>query len=314
MQVVNEPAVADYQSVLKRYFFATRPAFLLATLVSCLLGFSSAHNSGMVIKPMLSGVTILLALLVHAAVNVLNDYFDALNGTDELNEGRIYPFTGGSRFIQNGILTLKQTAQFGYILLLCAMLGGLWLVLQVGIGLLLIGGVGVLIGWAYSATPLKLNSRGFGELCVLVGFLGLMIGADFVQRGVFSWQPVIVGLSYALLVTNLLFINQFPDCNADILAGKRHWVARLPLEKAAMIYPLIAIFAYAWLVWMVLLAKLPVFAIFALLPMVYSARATWMLKRHHITPTKLRPAIQLTLMAMLSHALILTVVLFWNTK
>jgi 1,4-dihydroxy-2-naphthoate octaprenyltransferase len=35
-------------------------------------------------------------------VNVVNDYYDHLNGTDAANVERIFPFTGGSRFIQNG--------------------------------------------------------------------------------------------------------------------------------------------------------------------------------------------------------------------
>lgn len=314
MQVVKEPTASDYQSVLKCYFFATRPAFLLATLAACLLGFASVKNSDIALKPALALVTILLALLVHAAVNVLNDYFDALNGTDDLNGDRVYPFTGGSRFIQNGILTTKQTAQFGYALLACAMLGGLWLVLKVGSGLLLIGGVGVLVGWAYSATPFKLNSRGLGEFCVQIGFLGLIVGADYVQRSAFAWQPIVVGLPYALLVTNLLFINQFPDCKADILAGKRHWVTRLPLVTAVVIYPVITVLAFAWLAGMVMVNALPIIALLATLPLMFSLRAAGILKQCYATPVELRPAIQLTLVAMLGHALILTLVLFWNTK
>ena len=39
-----------------------------------------------------------LGLIVHAAVNVLNDYYDALNGSDAANTARVFPFTGGSRF------------------------------------------------------------------------------------------------------------------------------------------------------------------------------------------------------------------------
>ena len=314
MTEILEPSIGDYSNVAKRYFFATRPAFLLATLAACLLGFASVVNSGIVLKPLLALVTILLALLLHAAVNVLNDYFDDLNGTDDLNGDRVYPFTGGSRFIQNGILTRKQTAQFGYALLACAMLGGLWLVLKVGIGLLLIGSVGVLVGWAYSATPFKLNGRGLGEFCVLIGFLGLIVGADFVQRGIFSWQPVMVGLPYALLVTNLLFINQFPDYKADALAGKRHWVVRLPLAKAAIIYPAVTLLSFAWLAIMVKVQALPKVALLAMLPLLFSLLAARRLKQYYAMPAKLRSAIQLTLVAMLGHALILTVVLFWNAR
>jgi len=309
-----EPSIGTYANSISKYFFATRPAFLLATIAACLLGLASARLGGVILNDVYAIVAVALALLVHAAVNVLNDYFDALSGTDALNTARVYPFTGGSRFIQNGLFTPQQTAQFGYGLLFLAMLGGLWLVAEAGAGLLLIGGVGVFLGWAYSAPPLSLNSRGLGELCVLMGFLGLVIGADFVQHGSFSWQPVFVGFSYALLVTNLLFINQFPDYKADDLAGKRHWVVRLSPATAARIYPILVLFAFAWSVVMVYLQKLPAITLLAALPLLLALRAARLLQHHYAEPAKLRPAIQLTLLTMLSHAFLLTLLLFWNTK
>ena len=80
-----------------------------------------------------------------------------------------------------------------------------------GNGLLLIGASGLLIGWAYSAPPPKLNSRGIGEACVAAGFGLIAVGADYVQRASFAVFPVAAVASYALLVTNILFVNQFPD-------------------------------------------------------------------------------------------------------
>ncbi|MDO9364902.1 MAG: prenyltransferase, partial [Methylotenera sp.] len=109
-----EPTLANFSNPFLRYFAATRPAFLVATLAACLLGQAGAIYSGIQIQPLTAVLTVLLALIVHAGVNVINDYFDALNGTDASNTERLYPFTGGSRFIQNGILTPKQIAHFGY--------------------------------------------------------------------------------------------------------------------------------------------------------------------------------------------------------
>jgi 1,4-dihydroxy-2-naphthoate octaprenyltransferase len=308
----DEPSLANLSNPIFRYFAATRPAFFSATLGACLLGVVGSSFSGVIVKPVLVAVTLLLALLLHAAVNVINDYFDAMSGTDAINTERLYPFTGGSRFIQNGVLSLKQTAYFGYGLLLISILGGLWLVAQVGLGLLFIGLVGVLVGWAYSATPLRLNSRGFGELCVLVGFLGIVVGADFVQRQTFSLQPLIVAMPYALLVTNLLYINQFPDRKADTAAGKYHLVARLPLNKAVLIYPMLAMLAFLWLMVMVLHGLLPLLAMMSALPLLLSARASLVLRKFAATSVYLLPAIKWTIAAMLSHALLLIIILLWE--
>lgn len=309
---VSEPTLSQYANPMLRYFAATRPAFLMATLAACLLGQAGAINSGVQFQPVIALCTVLLAVLVHAAVNVLNDYFDALNGSDAINTERLFPFTGGSRFIQNGVITPKQAAYFGYWLLFAAMAGGLVLAWHVGSGLLVIGAVGVFVGWAYSAAPLRLNSRGLGELCVLLGFLGMVMGADFVLRQVFSYQAMIVGTPYALLVTNLLYINQFPDRKADAIADKRTLVVSLGLTNAVWIYLVLAVMAFIWLLSMVKGGVLPLMAMLSAVPLLLSLRAFWILRKFAAKPARLLPAIQLTLAAMLSHAVLLILILLWN--
>lgn len=309
-----EPTPASFSNPFYRYFAATRPAFLTAALAACLLGQASAIYSGVPFQPLLAALTLLLALLVHAGVNVLNDYYDALNGTDAANVERLYPFTGGSRFIQNGVLTLRQTAYFGYALLGFAIAGGLWLSWRAGAGLLLIGAAGVFVGWAYSAAPLRLNSRGLGELCVLTGFLGVVIGADYVQRHAFSFSPIAVGMTYALLATNLLYINQFPDRKADALADKRNLVVRLPLSAAVWGYLLLMVSALLWVAMMIGVGKLPMLAIISTLPLLFSLRAFLLLRQFAAQPAQLLPAIKLTLASMLSHALLLVIILLWETS
>jgi len=261
---------------------------------------------------LLVAVTIALALIVHAAVNVLNDYYDALNGTDDANTERLFPFTGGSRFIQNGILTPVQTARFGYALLATAIPGGLWLAAQVGTGLLAIGAAGLFIGWAYSAAPFKLNSRGVGEVCVLAGFLGIVIGADYVQRGQYDLSPALFGLPYALLVTNLLYINQFPDRKADAATGKKHWVVRLRLPFAARVYPLLSGLALGVLLMLQQREMIPPIALISAIPLLLSLRAAIMLGHHAAHPAALLPAIRLTIAAMLAHGILLSVLLVWD--
>jgi 1,4-dihydroxy-2-naphthoate polyprenyltransferase len=310
--IAVEPQISHLSNPVKRYFFATRPAFLTATMAACLLGFASANFGNVPMQWSLLVLTLVLATILHASVNVLNDYFDALNGTDNINVERVYPFTGGSRFIQNQLLSLKQTLQFAYILLAVVIISGIWLVARVGVGLLMIGVVGVFLGWAYSASPLRLNSRGLGELAVMLGFLGVTIGADFVQRGTFSFEPILIGFPYALLVTNLLFINQFPDIKADATVGKRHLVVLLKPELAVYLYPLLVLGSILWVLNLVVIHRLSALSMLSTLPMLLSFRAAWVLKRFAKQPAQLRPAILLTIVAMLSHALILSIILFFG--
>lgn len=102
--------------------------------------------------------TVLLALLAHAGANVLNDYCDAMNGADAANSAALFPFTGGPLHSERpGVHRWHQ------LLLVVTTLGGIWLVLQSGAGLLLVGMVGLLLAWAHSAQPFKLMSCGLGE-------------------------------------------------------------------------------------------------------------------------------------------------------
>ncbi len=298
-----EPRPGRYRSAFVLHLAATRPAFLLVTLVACLLGLASAYGSGVTLDPLSAVLTVALALLAHAGGNVINDYHD--RDADALNTGRLFPFTGGSRFIQNGVLSARQVARLGYGLLAAVIPAGLWLAWSAGPGLLLIGAAGLLVAWAYSAPPLHLVARGLGELCIVTAWLLVVVGADYVQRGAFSATPAAAGLSYALLVANLLYINQFPDHAGDAAAGKRTLVVRLGPQAAKWGYLVIALLAYAWLVLMVGREILPQKSAAAAFTLVLSFNAAKQLIDYATEPAELAAAIRQTIIAACAHGLIL---------
>jgi len=304
-----EPSLQALPNPFLRYFAATRPAFLSVTFVACLLGLATAAFSGIAIDAALATATLVFALAAHAGANVINDYYDALSGCDDANSERQFPFTGGSRFIQNGVLSLRATGIFGHALLAAVIPAGLWLTAVTGSGLMLIGFAGLVVGWAYSAPPLKLQSRGLGELAITTGWLLVVVGSDYVQRRGFSFLPVAAGLGYALLVANLLYINQFPDVRADAGAGKNTLVVRLGVDRARWGYAAIALLAYGWLSIMVLLGNLPLPAALGLLPALATIAAGRRLWSAAAQPAELPPALKLTILAAVSHGLLLAVVL-----
>ena len=267
------------------------------TLAGSLIGLGTAAASGLDINLAKALVTMLFALVAHAGANVINDYFDALNGTDGFNTELLHPYTGGSRFIQNGYLSLAEMRRFGYLLLAAVIPGGLWLTILSGPGLVVIGLAGLLVAWAYSAPPLKLMSRGMGEGAITAGWLLVVLGTDFVQRGEFSILPLVAGLPFALLVAAILYINQFPDMRADAQAGKRTLVVRLGPRVASRGYVLLVAFAYLWLAGALAGGQLPWTAAIALLPLVFSVNAARQLLAHAMTPQRLVPPIRNTIAA-----------------
>ncbi|RME32704.1 MAG: 1,4-dihydroxy-2-naphthoate octaprenyltransferase [Gammaproteobacteria bacterium] len=307
---IAEPRPEDFSSPLLACMRAPRPRFLLAAVVPMLVGLGwVVHNGHELDLPAAIG-TLLAGVLMNAAINLYNDYQDDLNGTDRRNEERVYPFTGGSRFIQNGILGRGQVLALAVTLFLTTIALGLWLSTYAGPGLIGLGLFGLLLGWGYSAPPLRFNSRGLGELAVFTGFGLLPSGAWLVQCGQWSKDLLLVSLPIGLLCALLLYVNQFPDRRADLGAGKLTLVARLGPTRARWGYPLLAGAALLLHLLLVASGRLPLPGLIALLPaplFLYAARCLF---RHADEPVKLTPALAMTIVAVLGYGLLLSIVLF----
>ncbi len=275
------------------YVAATRPAFLTASVLPVLVGAAWAWRTDADgFSSWLTLLAVVCIILIHAGANVLNDYFDALNGSDERNSARIFPFTGGSRFIQNKVLTVFETGRFGASLLAAGALLGLYLVSQGGWLLLLIGLAGGLIAIFYSAPPC-LACHGLGDVAIAVDF-GLLpvTGTVLLLTGHVSAPAWWLGGIIGFYVAAILWVNSIPDIEADRFAGKATLPVRLGARQAAWWLP--AFFLAGAL--LILLAPLPSGARLALLGILPAAAAT----RHAINGD-IAAAIPLTLM---THALV----------
>ncbi|QCB47610.1 prenyltransferase [Hydrogenophaga sp. PAMC20947] len=281
----------------------TRPAFLLLTVVACLLGTAIASSCGCGLDmPLALGSTV-VAAMAHALGNVINDQHDARNGADAANTQGVFPFTGGSRLIQNGTVTEQHTADLAKALFVLLIPAGLLIAVQAGPGILLLGAAGLLLAWAYSAPPLQLMSRGMGEFAVALAWFGVVVGADYVQRRHFFLIPASAGLGFALMVAALLVINGVPDAKADASVGKRTLVVRLGTRGATMMYGALVLAAHAWLAISVWLLIPPIPALWGLVSLPLSLTAWVLLIRHADQPQRLKPALALTVAATLTHGL-----------
>ncbi len=281
----------------------TRPGFLAITVVACLLGMATADACGHPPQLGTALATLALALLAHAAGNVLNDVHDAISGADAANRSGIFPFTGGTRLIQQGRVRVQQTRALARALLLVLVPAGVLLALQSSGAVLWIGALGIFLAWAYSAPPLQLMSRGLGELAVAATWSLVVVGADAVQRGSVFIIPVLTSLSYGLLIANILLINGVPDARADASVGKATLAVRCGPRGAALVYALLALLAHGWLAWGVWHFLQPERALWGLLSAPLSVAAAVLLWQRADTPDRLRPALVLTIAAACVHGL-----------
>lgn len=252
------PSAGDYAGnsagqALKRWFNATRPKFFPASVLPVLAG--SAW--GFAVSGAFDVAVFLLALFatmcVHAACNVLNDVGDESGGTDGVNENRIYPYTGGSRFIQAGIMSASEMARLGISLLALAALAGLALIVLKGPWVLYFGLAGIALGVLYSLGPVRLSSLGIGEAAVAVAFgVVPVMGAAWLQGADLGGSLLVFSIPVSLWVCAILLINEVPDIAADGTTGKRTLPVRLGLRGTAIVYLLLhagAAAATGWLAW-----------------------------------------------------------------
>jgi 1,4-dihydroxy-2-naphthoate octaprenyltransferase len=182
-------------------------------------------------------MTLIAGVFIHIGSNIANDYYDHKSGTDDTNVDFVRPFTGGSRMIQRGWMSPQEVFAEAIIFFMLGGGIGVYLAYTRGIEVLILGIIGVGSGFFYTAPPFRFVSRGYGEVFIGLNFGVLMtLGAFFVQTQVLSWEAVFPSIPVAILITAVLYINEFPDHDADRDAGKRTIVVRLGRQRAAKGY------------------------------------------------------------------------------
>jgi len=261
-----DPSPAEFAGestgqVAKRLFHATRPKFFPASVLPVLAGTAWGVQASGQFDVVLFLLALLATVCVHAGANVLNDVGDDSGGTDRQNTDRIYPYTGGSRFIQTGIMEAAGMARLGISLLAVAAIAGLLLLLMKGPMVLAFGLAGVALAVVYSVGPVRLASIGLGELAVAIAFGVIpVVGAAWLQSGAISNTAVIFSVPVSAWVAAILLINEVPDIKADGDTGKRTLPVRLGFGGTAGLYVAIHLVAVAAVVQLSATGALPVLA------------------------------------------------------
>jgi len=246
---------------LKRLFHATRPKFFPASALPVIAGTAWGAYVAGAFDAYVFVLALIATVLVHAASNVLNDVGDEDIGTDRINEQRIYPYTGGSRFIQMGILSQSNMRVLGISLLLVAALLGLALFIAKGPAILLFGLAGIALGVLYSLGPVRLSALGIGETAVAVAFGVIPVsGAAWLQGASIDANVILFSLPVSIWVGAILLINEVPDISADGSSGKNTLPVRLGLTATSRLYLCMNIVAVLVVIYLTLQDTLPMLA------------------------------------------------------
>ncbi|MCB1187826.1 1,4-dihydroxy-2-naphthoate octaprenyltransferase [bacterium] len=258
---------------LATWYQASRPQFFVATLIPLTLGTVLASRE-VAVNWVMFLVVVLSSFLVHLGTNLANDLFDHLAGTDDGES------IGGSRVLQQGLLTTRHLVTALVLLYGTAALGGLYLLLATREWWLAIY---MLLAFCsslfYTAPPLRLGYHGLGELTVFVNMGPVMVtGAYCVQTGYLDWDALLISLPTGIMVAMILYFQSLPDIETDRLAGKRTIATRLGRDSAIGGIYVFGIAAVATIVALVALRELSLIALLSLLTLPILRRIAGLLR------------------------------------
>jgi len=205
------------------------------------------------------------ALGLHIGTNVINEIYDVRHGIDSITSPRM------SMAILKGRISERDAfivAWSGFIL---ALLMGIFLLLHRGWPIVLLGLIGFVGGYFYTAPPFQYKYRALGLPLVFLLMGPLMVaGSYFAVTGTFDPNVLIVSLPVGLLVTAILHGNEWRDVAEDTRHGFTTFSAQVGRETAHWVYVMLILGAYVAVGLAVMVGALPTLALLTLfsLPLV----------------------------------------------
>ena len=250
----SEPESALQQKA-RIWWRATRPFSFTASVTPVLLGTVIAAFDGK-FDFLLFILTLVGAVAIHAATNMVNDYYDHVKGVDTRDS------IGPSGVIQQNLLTPRQVLVGGILLFSLGSAIGMYLTWLSGPFILLLGALSVAAGFFYTAGPAALAYIGLGELTVFL-FMGpvMVLGTYYVQTRNADPRALLLSLPVAFLVAAILHANNLRDIDSDRARGKRTLATLIGRHWSQREYLLLLAAAYIVLLALVLLGIAPIWTL-----------------------------------------------------
>jgi 1,4-dihydroxy-2-naphthoate octaprenyltransferase len=188
-------------------------------------------------------IVLIIGIGLHVATNVYNDIFDTIQGTDKVNVHRNESSGGSGVLLDNPELMGKMffLARIGLIVALVGTIAlmplinrMLWPYLW---GLFFLS---AFFSKYYTAPPIKLAYRGWGEISVWLAFGPMAVLIAIVSQNLglhpFVWLLLpATGLS----TSSILLAGQMIDLEADVAGGKHGVASRMGTRFTSVLYLLV---------------------------------------------------------------------------
>ncbi|MBT2726501.1 1,4-dihydroxy-2-naphthoate polyprenyltransferase [Bacillus sp. ISL-75] len=246
----------------------TRPHTLTAAFVPVLLGTALALKYGKIHFGLF--FTMLLAsLLIQAATNMFNEYFDFKRGLDTAQSVGI-----GGTIVRDGIKP-KTVLNLAFGFYGIALLLGIYICANSSWWLAVVGLICMAVGYFYTGGPFPIAYTPFGE--ILSGFfMGMLIIliAFFIQTGTVSSTSILVSVPSMILVGMIMLSNNIRDLDGDKENGRK--TVAILLGKKGAIYLLTGMFTFSflWVLGLIIIGVLPIWTALVILSAPKAMKAT----------------------------------------
>ena len=241
------------------------------------------------------------ALLLHASVNAFNNYFDYKSMIDSRTVKT--PFSGGVEILVKGEMRGSYALLVAIISLAVAGVIGVYFLMLFFSALLPLVVYGTVAIVLY--TPIISRIHGLSEIVAGSGFGVMGLGTYVTQTGNVDLVSLTVFLPITILVGLLLFLNEFPDVEADRIGGRKHLVILLGKRCAAVLYIIATAVTYISIVCSVVFGLAPVSILVSLLSLPIAYKACRLVMKECENTSKLVPALGLNVIMILSTILLL---------
>ncbi|MDX8291837.1 1,4-dihydroxy-2-naphthoate polyprenyltransferase [Metabacillus indicus] len=301
----NMPSIKPDKS-WKVWWMLLRPHTLSAAFIPVTIGTVLALNEGSIHAALFLAMLI-ASILIQAATNMFNEYFDFKRGLDNENSVGI-----GGAIVRNGVKP-KTVLNLAFGFFGIAILLGIYICMESTWWIAVIGLICMATGYFYTGGPVPIAYTPFGEL-VAGFFMGMVIIllAYYIQTGTISAISVIISIPIAFLVGNIMLSNNIRDLDGDKENGRKTLAILIGRKKAIIFLAATFAASYAVILAMIAFGYLSAWALLVLIstPKAYSAVKKFIGKS---LPLEMMPAMKATAQTNIQFGFLLAIGLFIST-
>ncbi|MDB5083588.1 MAG: 1,4-dihydroxy-2-naphthoate octaprenyltransferase [Bacilli bacterium] len=289
----NQQPISNHEPAggWKVWWRLLRPHTLSASFVPVLIGTALALLQMKRINQinMLLFVAMLAAsILIQAATNMFNEYYDFKRGLDSSESVGI-----GGAIVREGIAA-QTVLRLALVFFAVAMLLGVYICSHSSWWIALVGVICMAIGYLYTGGPYPIAYTPFGELMsgVVMGLIIILI-SFFIQSGMVTLQSVLISVPIVILIGAILMANNIRDLDGDQVNGRKTLAILLGRQRAIQFLTGMFAVSYLWVVYLVGSHETPywLLLVFASVPKAVRASRGFQGKT---SPLQMMPAMQAT--------------------